>query len=327
MAPDGVHAAQSGIDRRRALSAGARGIAAELPRPTIPLPRPSTKAIDPRLALGGHLGLDEQRRKPRNQGQCNPQSPAPGKRNRGRGRGFLANPAHHPRLESGRWLDRFQEEAALDLIFGHRFPPAHILLVKIVMYDRVAILCQAAPPPPRGRPTRSPAAEQRFRVRVPATTTRSRDSARGGSRFIRAIEVRRQREQPGGERRVPPPGAKVAVGTQKRLLRQILRPAAVEAIPVGEIHQRPLPPFHDGFERIGISVEDRLHGRKIFWACQSSACHRYDHAGAATVAFSSGHLFFPHFATRRTGWRSDCLRPADRPLGKRSRAKKWLTHS
>src|SRR6266403_4132656 len=75
-----------------------------------------------------------------------------------------------------------------------------------------------------------------------------RHRSRWDATQFRTIEVRRQREEPGGKDRILPPLAQPAVGAQKGFLGHIFGSAAIVTEAIGQVNQRALPALDNPFK-------------------------------------------------------------------------------
>jgi len=69
---------------------------------------------------------------------------------------------------------------------------------------------------------------------------------------VRPVDVRGDGEEPGRKCRLVPPAGEGAVGLQEGVLGHFLGSSAIPAEPVGQVHQRALPPIDDATEGLDI---------------------------------------------------------------------------
>jgi hypothetical protein len=80
---------------------------------------------------------------------------------------------------------------------------------------------------------------------------------------FRAVQIRGQSKEPSRKSGLPTPPVKRAICSQKRLLSHFLRPAAISAEPIRQVHEGSLPAADDTLERGGVPSKYLIYSSLI----------------------------------------------------------------
>ena len=86
-------------------------------------------------------------------------------------------------------------------------------------------------------------------------------NARGGGSApdLRTVEIRGEREEPGGKSGVLAPLTKRAKGPQECLLGHVFGTALIATEAIRQVNERNMPAAHNSLKRIGIAGKDSFH--------------------------------------------------------------------